>query len=219
MCHPYRREAQFLVEEGADPEAVDKAMTEFGMAMGPLQVGDLAGLDVGWRIRQEHRHLEQPGIRKPRIEDVLCERGRFGQKTRAGWYRYDDQRRPHRDTDVDALIAATRGELDITPRTIDAAEITDRLLYALVNEAARILEEGIALRSVDIDIVYINGYGYPAWRGGPMFSADSVGLPHVLERIRQFEQQHGALWSPAPLLERLVSEGKSFGAWDKREVA
>ncbi len=174
MFHPYRREAQFLVEEGARVEDVDAAMTEFGMAMGPLAVGDLAGLDVGWRIRQEYRHLEDPAARRPRMEDALCERGRYGQKMRAGWYKYDEQRRPSLDPEVEALIAEVRAELGIPPREIGAEEIRERLLAALVNEGRRILEEGIALRPVDIDIIYINGYGFPAWRGGPMFHAGVV---------------------------------------------
>ncbi|MBL8212743.1 MAG: enoyl-CoA hydratase/isomerase family protein [Bryobacterales bacterium] len=174
MFHPYRREAQFLVEEGARVADVDGAMTEFGLAMGPLAVGDLAGLDVGWRIRKEYRHLEDPRARKPRMEDALCERGRYGQKTRTGWYKYDEQRRASVDPDVEALIAEVRAELGITPREIGAEEIRERLLAALVNEGKRILEEGIALRPVDIDIIYINGYGFPAWRGGPMFHAGIV---------------------------------------------
>ncbi|MCC6392684.1 MAG: enoyl-CoA hydratase/isomerase family protein, partial [Bryobacterales bacterium] len=196
MFGPYRREAQFLVEEGAGIEAVDRAMFDFGMAMGPLAVGDLAGLDVGWRIRKEFRHLEVPGLRKPLLEDRLAEMGRFGQKTGGGWYHYDENRRPSNDPIVEELIAKVRKEAGITPRRISREEITDRLLYSLVNEGARILEEGIALRPVDIDIVYINGYGFPAHRGGPMFHADTVGLDKVLARIREFHERHGALWTP-----------------------
>lgn len=201
MFGPYRREAQFLVEEGADIEAVDKAMYDFGMAMGPLAVGDLAGLDVGWRIRKEFKHLEIPGVRKALIEDRLAEMGRFGQKTRGGWYWYDENRKPHRDPIVDDLIASVRREAGITPRAISQEEITDRLLYSLVNEGARILEEGMALRPVDIDIIYLNGYGFPAHRGGPMFYASTVGLEKVRDRIREFHQQHGVLWAPANLIE------------------
>ncbi len=219
MFGPYRREAQFLVEEGADIEAVDRAMYDFGMAMGPLQVGDLAGLDVGWRIRKEFKHLEVPGVRKPLLEDRLCEMGRFGQKTSAGWYAYDENRRPRRDPIVDDLIAKVRAEAGIVPREISQDEIRDRLLYALVNEGARILEEGMALRSVDIDIVYIHGYGFPAHRGGPMFHADLTGLAAVYERVRQFHQQHGVLWTPAPLLERLAREGKTFAGFTHTEIA
>jgi 3-hydroxyacyl-CoA dehydrogenase len=206
MFAPYRREAQFLVEEGADIEAVDRAMYDFGMAMGPLQVGDLAGLDVGWRIRKEFKHLEVPGARKALLEDRLCEMGRYGQKTRAGWYKYDENRKPSRDPIVEDLIVQVRQEAGITPRAFTREEIVDRLLYSLVNEGARILEEGMALRSVDIDIIYINGYGFPAHRGGPMFYADSVGLDKVLARIEEFQ------WTPAPLLQRLAATGASFSS-------
>ncbi len=180
MFGPYRREAQFLVEEGASIAAVDKALSDFGMAMGPLATGDLAGLDVGWRIRKEYRHLEKPGIRQPFVEDNLCELGRFGQKTGAGWYKYDEQRRATPDPVVDELIRKWVTEAGIPQREISAAEIVDRCLYALVNEGARILEEGYALRASDIDIIYLNGYGFPAYRGGPMWYADTVGLKKVL---------------------------------------
>jgi 3-hydroxyacyl-CoA dehydrogenase len=210
MFHPYRREAQFLVEEGAGPAAVDRAMTDFGMAMGPLQVGDLAGLDVGWRIRKEYRHLEQPGVRQPRIEDRLCELGRYGQKTGLGWYRYDENRKPSPDPDLPAILQQVRAEAGITPRAIGHEEIVKRLLYALINEGARILEEGIAIRPVDIDIVYVHGYGFPSYRGGPMFYADHLGIPRVLEDIGSLYDAHGTLWTPAPLLEKLAAGPSNF---------
>jgi 3-hydroxyacyl-CoA dehydrogenase len=212
MFGPYRREAQFLVEEGATPEAVDSALYDFGMAMGPLATGDLAGLDVGWRIRKESGALTDTSIRQPRIEDRLCELGRFGQKTGAGWYRYGPDRKPAHDPETDRIIAETRAALGLTPRSISPGEIVDRTILALVNEGARLLEEGIALRSVDIDIVYVTGYGFPAWRGGPMHYADSIGLPRVLSRIKEFESQHGPLWSPAPLLTRLAASGSAFSS-------
>jgi 3-hydroxyacyl-CoA dehydrogenase len=215
MFHPYRREAQFLVEEGADIESVDRAMTAFGMAMGPLSVGDLAGLDVGWRIRKEFKHMEVPGVRKALLEDALCEMGRYGQKTRAGWYQYDENRKPSRDPIVDELISRVRAGVGIKARAIGEEEIRDRLLFALINEGARILEEGMALRSVDIDIIYVNGYGFPAHRGGPMFHADITGLPNLLARVREFHSSHGTLWTPAPLLIRLAEEGKSFAEFDR----
>jgi 3-hydroxyacyl-CoA dehydrogenase len=215
MIHPYGREAVFLVEEGAAPEAVDKALYDFGMAMGPLAMGDLAGLDVGWRIRQEYRHLEKPGIRQPRVNDALCEIGRYGQKTGKGWYLYDENRKPVRDPEVAALIDKTSAELGITRRVISDKEIVERTTYALVNEGARILEEGFALRSVDIDIIYLTGYGFPPYRGGPMFHAGLVGLKKVYDRIREFEAQHGELWEPAPLLKQLAEEGRTFAQWDK----
>ncbi|MBM3734940.1 MAG: 3-hydroxyacyl-CoA dehydrogenase [Acidobacteria bacterium] len=168
MFHCYRREAQFLVEEGARIEDVDGALTDFGMAMGPLTVGDLAGLDVGWRIRQQHRHLEAPGVRKPLIEDRLCEAGRFGQKTRAGWYRYDEERNRIPDPEVNTLVQAVAREAGIDRRFIGREEILRRCMDALVEEGRRILDEGIALRSSDIDVIYVHGYGFPAHKGGPM---------------------------------------------------
>ena len=152
------------------------ALYEFGLAMGPLAMGDLAGLDVGWRIRKEFKHLEKPGVRMPHVADALCEMGRYGQKTGKGWYQYDENRKPSPDPEVAALIEKVAKQYGIERRTISNEEIIERTIYALVNEGARILEEGIALRAVDIDIVYLNGYGFPAWRGGPMFYADTVGL-------------------------------------------
>jgi 3-hydroxyacyl-CoA dehydrogenase len=219
MFGPYRREAQFLVEEGASIEAVDRALSDFGMAMGPLATGDLAGLDVGWRIRKEYRHLEQQGIRQPFLEDRLCELGRYGQKTGAGWYKYDDQRRASPDPLVDELVRKWVEEARIARRQIAAAEIADRCLYALVNEGARILEEGYALRASDIDIIYLNGYGFPAYRGGPMWYADAVGLKPIYERVSDFHRQHGDIWQPAPLLKRLAEQGKTFTEFGKEESA
>ena len=219
MFGPYRREAQFLIEEGAGIEAVDQTLSDFGMAMGPLATGDLAGLDVGWRIRKEYRHLEVPGIRQPFVEDRLCELGRYGQKTGAGWYKYDDQRRASPDPAVGELIRKWVEEAGIVQRQISAAEITDRCLYALVNEGARILEEGYALRASDIDIIYINGYGFPAYRGGPMWYADTVGLKRVYDRICEFQRQHGETWQPAPLLKQLAEQGKTFAEFGREQGA
>jgi len=219
MFGPYRREAQFLVEEGASIEAVDNALYEFGMAMGPLATGDLAGLDVGWRIRKEYRHLQKPGLRQPFTEDRLCELGRFGQKTGAGWYKYDENRKASPDPEVAALIRKWTSEAGIPQRQISSEEIVDRCLYALVNEGARILEEGYALRAVDIDIIYLNGYGFPAYRGGPMWYADTVGLKKVYERIREFQQRHGGWWEPAPLLKGLAEQGKTLAEFHARQGA
>ena len=219
MFGPYRREAQFLVEEGAGIVAVDKALTDFGMAMGPLATGDLAGLDVGWRIRKEYRHLEKPGIRQPFAEDKLCELGRYGQKSGAGWYKYDASRRATPDPVVDQLIHDWVVEAGIPQRQISAEEIADRCLYALVNEGARILEEGYALRASDIDIIYINGYGFPSYRGGPMWCADTVGLKQVYERVLEFHRQHGEIWEPAPLLKQLAEQGRAFADVGKEEGA
>jgi 3-hydroxyacyl-CoA dehydrogenase len=210
MFGPYRREAQFLVEEGASVEAVDKALFDFGMAMGPLATGDLAGLDVGWRIRKEYRHLQDPNVRQPFAEDKLCELGRFGQKTGAGWYKYDQQRRAESDPTVPALLKEWTEKAGIPQRVISSDEIVDRCLYAMVNEGARILDEGYALRATDIDIIYLYGYGFPSYRGGPMWYADRVGLDKVHNRVCEFHRQFGVLWEPAPLLEQLASEGKTF---------
>jgi 3-hydroxyacyl-CoA dehydrogenase len=218
MFGPYRREAQFLVEEGAEVAAVDEALVKFGNAMGPLATGDLAGLDVGWRIRKEYRHLENPGVRQPFAEDRLCELGRYGQKTLKGWYRYDENRGASSDPEVTALVRKWSAEAGIPQRQISAAEIVDRCIYALVNEGARILEEGYALRAGDIDIIYLNGYGFPAYRGGPMWHADTVGLPEVYQRICELQKQHGKHWTPAPLLKRLAESGKTFAEYDKEQA-
>ncbi|MGC1625353.1 MAG: 3-hydroxyacyl-CoA dehydrogenase NAD-binding domain-containing protein, partial [Candidatus Acidiferrales bacterium] len=219
MFHPYVRESVFLVEEGASVEDVDKALYDFGMAMGPLAVGDLAGLDIGWRIRKEYRHLEKPGVRQSFAGDRLCELGRFGQKTGAGWYKYDEKRQASNDPEVAALLRQWAVESGIPQRKISPSEIVDRCVYALVNEGARILEEGYALRASDVDIIYINGYGFPAQRGGPMWYADTIGLKHVYERISEFHRQHGENWQPAPLLERLATSGKTFAQLGKVETA
>jgi 3-hydroxyacyl-CoA dehydrogenase len=219
MFGPYRREAQFLIEEGGDIAIVDKVMYDYGMAMGPLAVGDLAGLDVGWRIRKEFKHLEKPGVRQPLAEDRLCEMGRYGQKTGAGWYKYDENRRAIVDPIVEENVRKWAAEAGIRQHAITKEEIVDRLIYALVNEGARILEEGYALRAVDIDIIYLTGYGFPAHRGGPMWYADTVGLKKVYDRISEFHKQHGELWEPAPLLKRLVEEGKGFADFDKQASA
>src|SRR5260370_1991022 len=176
MFGPYRREAQFLVEEGASVEAVDNALREYGMAMGSLATGDLAGLDVGWRIRKEYRHLQKPWIRQPFCEDKLCELGRYGQKTGAGWYRYDEQRRPASDPEVARLIEGWVAEAGISQRHIDPEVIVELCLSALINESPRILEQGLVLRALDIDILCLNGYGFPRYRGGPLWDAATTGF-------------------------------------------
>jgi 3-hydroxyacyl-CoA dehydrogenase len=219
MFHPYVRESVFLVEEGATVAEVDGALTDFGMALGPLAVGDLAGLDVGWRIRKEYRHLEKPGVRQPFAGDRLCEMGRFGQKTGGGWYKYDENRQPAFDPEVAALVKKWAAENSVPQRTISPEEIIDRCIYALVNEGARILEDGFALRAVDIDIIYINGYGFPAYRGGPMWYADTLGLKRVYDRVLEFHQQRGELWEPAPLLKELAEQGKTFAEYEKEHHA
>jgi 3-hydroxyacyl-CoA dehydrogenase len=215
MVEQYLRQALFMVEEGASPREVDAAMEAFGFAMGPFRMSDLAGNDIGWHIRKR-RYVERPDMKYPKLADELCELGRFGQKSGAGWYDYAaGDRTPRASKNVDELIAAHRKRLGITVRKIEATEIVDRLVYALVNEGARILEEKIAQRASDIDVVYVNGYGFPVWHGGPMFHADLVGLFEVVRRMKQFAgNPHGdpAFWTPAPLLARLAETGGTFNA-------
>ena len=214
MMFPYMREAQFLVEEGATPSQVDKVLYDWGMAMGIFAVDDMAGIDVAWRVKQEFKHLDKPGVRVPLVLDRLYEMGRLGQKTGRGWYVYDDNRKASADPEVESLIVQTASQAGIEQRQIANNEILDRCILAMVNEGARILEEGRASRANDIDIIYLSGYGFPAYRGGPMWYADSLGLEHVYRRILEFEKQHGELWAPAPLLARLASEGRTFASLD-----
>lgn len=211
MVSAYSREAGFLLEEGASPAQVDGALQAFGMAMGPFRMGDMAGLDIGWAGRKRQAATRPKHLRYSHVADRICERGRFGQKTGAGWYRYEaGSRTPIPDPEVDAIIAQCAAEAGIVRRTLDDAEIIERTMYALANEGAKILAEGIALRASDIDLVYANGYGFPAWRGGPMFHADTVGLPAVAARVREFHATHGDWWTPAPLLLELAAAGRSF---------
>jgi len=217
MFMPYLAEAEFLVEEGADISRVDKLLYDFGMAMGPFAVADLAGIDVGWRIEQEVKGSLPEGMRRPLLTTRLYELGRYGQKTSAGWYRYEDGRTPLPDAAVDTLRDETAAAAEIERRDFDDQEILDRIVYTLVNEGARLLQEGIALRSVDIDIAYLNGYGFPAWRGGPMKYADMVGLANVYERVKEFHEVHGFWWEPAPLLAELAQAGSTFSEYDQRQ--
>lgn len=209
MFFPYMYEGQFLAEDGATPEQVDRALTNFGMAMGIFAVDDLAGIDVGWRVRQE-LNLGAAGARQPLVADRLYEMGRYGQKTGKGWYLYGEDRKPVPDPQVVALIEQSAKEARIPRRQIDDQEIVERSIYSLVNEGARILEEGFAQRASDMDVIYVNGYGFPAWRGGPMFYADLVGLDKVLATMERFRRDLGPRWEPAPLLRKLVSEGRTF---------
>ena len=212
MLQAYLRQAFFLLDEGALPAQVDGALERFGMAMGPFRVGDLAGNDIGWAIRKRLR-VERPERKYSGIPDRLCEAGRFGQKSGKGWYRYEaGSRDPREDPEVTRLIEAYRVEHGIAPRPIRDDEIVERCVFALVNEGARLLEEGVALRASDIDLVYLTGYGFPAARGGPMFHADLVGLYKVARAMRRFAAAPGAasrgdaeFWTPAPLVERLVA--------------
>ena len=213
MLEGYTRQAWYLVEEGASPQQVDRAMESFGFAMGPFRVGDLVGHDVSFAIRQRRR-AERPAYLCSTLPDELCRLGRLGQKTGAGWYDYPEgSRTPVPSAAVEQLIASHRLEIGVTPRGIGDGEIVDRLVYALVNEGAKILEEGIAARPGDIDVVYLTGYGFPRARGGPMFHADQVGLDRVLRRMREFGRHpHGdpGFWTPAPLVVRLGESGGRF---------
>ncbi len=213
MIERYSQQAGFLLDEGATPQQVDKAIEKFGFAMGPFRMGDLAGNDIGWAIRKR-RAVERPDMKYSRTADKLCELGRYGQKTGAGWYDYKPGKRDAIPSDlVNKMIEDHRKELGITPRKISDEEIVQRLVYALVNEGAKILEEGIASKSGDIDMVYLTGYGFPIHRGGPMHYASEVGLFNVAQSMQRFAQNpldDAAAWEPAPLLSRLAAEGKAF---------
>lgn len=207
MLYPYRREALFLVEEGATPARVDSVLTAFGMPMGPFAMSDLAGLDIGYRVRKAQG--KPIGQRYDgTVADRLVEAGRLGQKTGAGFYRYEDgSRKPLPDPEVDAIIAQAASELGVARREISDEEILERCVYALINEGAKIVGEGIAQRGSDVDVVWVHGYGFPVYRGGPLFYADTVGLPKVLSRIEEFVRAHGTLWEPADYLIDTVRSG------------
>jgi 3-hydroxyacyl-CoA dehydrogenase len=215
MLARYIEQALLLIEEGALPSSVDAALEKFGMAMGPFRMADLAGGDVSWFIRKR-RYAEHPGARRQVIADRLCEMGRFGQKTSAGWYKYEPGRRDAiPDPVVEEIIVSSSREMGVSRRKIAAEEIVERCILALVNEGAKILEEGIAQRASDIDVVYLTGYGFPPFRGGPMHYADSLGLYNVARAMRRLAKNpHGdpSAWEPAPLLARLAADGKSFSA-------
>eukprot|EP01037_Dinobryon_pediforme_P012486 gene12486-12574_t len=213
MIEQYSRQAGFLLDEGCTPQQVDKAIEKFGFAMGPFRMGDLAGNDIGWAIRKR-RSVERADMKYSRTADKLCELGRFGQKTGAGWYDYQAGKRDAIPSDlVNKMIEDHRKELGITPRKISDEEIVQRLVFALVNEGAHILEDGIASKSGDIDMVYLTGYGFPIHRGGPMHYASEVGLFNVVQAMDRFAKNpldDAAFWKPAPLLAKLAAEGKAF---------
>jgi 3-hydroxyacyl-CoA dehydrogenase len=220
MIARYLAAAHELLMEGALPHQVDAALQTFGLAMGPFRMSDLAGLDIGWAARKRCA-AELPGRDGPNVADALCEAGRFGQKAGAGWYRYDTgSRTPGVDPEVTVLIGKFREQQGVTPRPVSDEEIVERCVYALVNEGARILADDIAQRSSDVDIVYLNGYGFPPWRGGPMFYADQIGLRKVVRALRHFADLPGVdrdIWMPAPLLLRLAQEGKTFSEHEGRQ--
>jgi 3-hydroxyacyl-CoA dehydrogenase len=211
MLEPYFTQSFFLLEEGALPEQIDRAVERFGFAMGPFRMGDLAGNDIGWAIRKR-RAQERPDLPSSKVADLLCERGRFGQKTGAGWYDYrPGDRTAYPSAAVTGIIREHSRATGVPARKIADEEIVERLVYALVNEGAHILEEGIAARASDIDIVYLNGYGFPLFRGGPMFYADTVGIYNVVRSMRRFARGYqGGAWKPAALLERLAESGRTL---------
>ncbi|MES2089178.1 MAG: 3-hydroxyacyl-CoA dehydrogenase NAD-binding domain-containing protein, partial [Pseudomonadota bacterium] len=213
MFEQYTRQAFFLVEEGATVPQVDKAAEAFGFAMGPFRVGDLAGNDIGWAIRKR-RYVEQPDVMYSKVGDAICELGRFGQKAGKGWYDYEvGKREPVPSAEVQACIDKVRADKGITARAISDEEIVNRLVLSMVNEGARILEEGIANKASDLDMVYLTGYGFPIYRGGPMLYADMLGLSKVVEMMKAFQQNphdDAKFWEPAPLLSKLAAEGKTF---------
>ena len=212
MLYAYRRQADFLLEEGALPEQIDRVVYDFGLPMGPYQMADLAGLDVSWRVRKAQAPTRPARLRYSPVADRICEQGRYGQKTGAGWYRYEEGSRvPIADPAIHELIAGVSAELGITRRTIDDDEIVPRCLYPLVNEGAKILDEGLALRAGDIDVIWMHGYGFPRYRGGPMFWADLVGLRTIYDTMSRLHDEHGEWLEPAPLLKRLAEQGKGFG--------
>jgi 3-hydroxyacyl-CoA dehydrogenase len=213
MIEQYGRQGGFLLDEGCTPQQVDKAMEKFGMAMGPFRMGDLAGNDIGWAIRKR-RYEEKPDMKYSKTADLLCEKGRYGQKTGAGWYDYVPGKRDAiPNAEVEQMIADHRTSIGITPRKISDEEIVQRLVFSLVNEAAHILEEGIANKASDIDVVYIFGYGFPVYRGGPLNYANEVGLFNVVQAMKRFQKNpldDAKFWEPAPLLAKLAAEGKGF---------
>jgi 3-hydroxyacyl-CoA dehydrogenase len=212
MLAAYGGEVQAMNLEGAMPQEIDGALEGWGMAMGPLAVSDLAGLDVGYRIRKE-RKLTGEAAQNARIPDKIVEMGRHGQKTGAGYYKYDENRKRMVDPEIEALIRAEAEALQIKQRHVPADEIVERSLLRLANEGAKILEEGIALRASDIDTMYLNGYGFPAWRGGPMWQVDNViGVQKAAQRIKAYEAKYGARWKIAPLLDKLAAEDGSFAS-------
>ncbi|HXV59081.1 MAG TPA: 3-hydroxyacyl-CoA dehydrogenase NAD-binding domain-containing protein [Vicinamibacteria bacterium] len=216
MLYAYRRQADFLLEEGALPQQVDRALYDFGLPMGPFAMADLAGLDIGWAVRKRQGATRSRHRRYSPIADRICEMGRFGQKTGAGWYRYEKgSRTPIPDPEVARLIERVSEEAGIVRRPIADEEIVERCIYALINEGARILEEGIALRAGDIDVVWVYGYGFPRYRGGPMFHADLVGLDNVKRALTRLHTSPGDWMEPAPLLEKLASEGRRFSDWHR----
>jgi 3-hydroxyacyl-CoA dehydrogenase len=213
MLAVYRAAADHLMEDGASPYQIDKAVREFGFPMGPYQVIDLAGGDIGWATRKRRAATRNPDARYVQIPDRLCERGWFGQKTKRGFYRYDEGKRAGTpDAEVEAIIVAERERAGVTPRTFSDEQIVRRYMAAMINEGANVIHERIALRPLDVDVTLINGFGFPAYRGGPMHYADTIGLPALLADIREFEKQDPLFWKPSPLLVELVERGETLAS-------
>jgi 3-hydroxyacyl-CoA dehydrogenase len=202
----YAREAEFLLEEGATPWQVDSALKRFGLPMGIFLMRDMAGLDIGWRVRQRREATRPKHLRYSRVPDIICERGRFGQKTGAGYYKYEG-RDATPDPEIEQLIIESASAADIERKPISDAEIVERVLIAMVYEGAKILEEGFASRASDIDVTYVYGYGFPRYRGGPMYWAEATGLAHIRDKARAYHQIHGDHWKPVALLDRAAETG------------
>jgi 3-hydroxyacyl-CoA dehydrogenase len=212
---PYLREARFLVEEGASVEQINDALVRFGMGMGPLAVDDLIGIDVSRHIEEQFGRSDPAGIRRSVLLEALYKAGHFGQKTGKGWSEYGADRKPRPNSELASLLQASGSPSGIPQRQIEPDEIVDRCLCSLINEGARILEEGTAHRASDIDVVFVHGYGFPAWRGGPMFYADTVGLDVVVAKVQAFQKRFGSdLWTPAPVLAELARSGQTFARPD-----
>ncbi len=218
MLAPYFRQGDFLIEEGALPQDVDRVIEEFGFRMGPFRVSDLAGLDISWAIEKRRAETRPADERFSPLLDRICELRRFGQKTGAGWYRYEDGRTALPDPEIEELIIARSREMDLNRRPIDDDEILQRCMYSMINEGAKILEEGLAIRASDIDVIWLHGYGFPRHRGGPMFYADTVGLREVCDTLDRYHAEWGDKWEPAALLRELADAGSSFAEWDKAEL-
>ena len=218
MLAPYFRQGDFLIEEGAMPQDVDRVIEEFGFRMGPFRVSDLAGLDISWAIEKRRAETRPEDERYSPLLDRICELGRYGQKTGAGWYRYEGGRNAIPDPLVEDLINSRSREMVLNRRTIQDDEIFKRCLYSMINEGAKILEEGLAIRSSDIDVIWLHGYGFPRHRGGPMFYADLIGLREVCDVLQQYHKEWGDKWEPASLLRELANSGSSFADWDNKQM-
>jgi 3-hydroxyacyl-CoA dehydrogenase len=218
MLAPYFRQCDFLVEEGAMPQDIDNVVEEYGFRMGPFRVSDLAGLDISWAIEKRRAETRPLDERFSPLLDRICQLGRYGQKTGAGWYLYEGGRKAIPDPVIEEIIYARSHEMFLNRRIIEDDEILQRCLYSMINEGAKILEDGLAIRSSDIDVIWLHGYGFPRHRGGPMFYADLVGLRNVCDKLDEFHREWGDKWQPSGLLRSLADSDSSFGEWDKKQI-